>query len=311
MKLYEKCFRWYGSIPDNNRNHSRLENKIYSALRFISRIVVSKFYFPFYYKRGKKTDVKTLESLVVSLTSFPARLNTLWLTIESIKHQNVLPKKIVLYLIEEEVTRERVPQSLLNEEDSLFEIRFRNGKLRAHGKYHFAMKDFPDSIIVTVDDDMIYPDDTIESLWNAHKQYPNCVITNNTHQILSEKGMVKSYSEWRNISKCDDIIELENLIPMGVGGALYPPHLLYKDVLDFKIAKELSYFADDLWLYAMAKLANIKVIKSKFNFLSIIPIDISENISLTSINNGNNQNDVQFNNIRNYYLNKVGVDIAK
>lgn len=49
--------------------------------------------------------------------------------------------------------------------------------MRAHGKYHYAMQDFPNSIIVTVDDDMIYPNDTIESLWNAHVKYPNCVIT--------------------------------------------------------------------------------------------------------------------------------------
>lgn len=172
------------------------------------------------------------------------------------------------------------------------------------------MKEFPDSCVITVDDDMIYPYDIIETLWNSHKQYPDSVITNNTNQVLTENGKPKSYDEWRKIYFSNYIIDIPNLIPMGVGGVLYPPHVLYKDALNFELAKRLSYLADDLWLYAMTSLANKRVVKSSFSFLRIMPVDIEDNITLTSTNNGESQNDVQFNNIRNYYLEQCGVDIA-
>ncbi len=307
--MYKLLFDIYGRIPISSDTKGAIINNTLSLMRFVLRkcqAILMRVL-----TRKKPNTVESNIDIVVSLTSFPKRLNTLWLTIESLKRQTVLPSKIVLYLINEEVSKENLPQSLLKEIDNIFEIRFRSGKLRAHGKYHFAMNDFPESYIITVDDDMMYPYDTIEALWNAHVQYPQCVITNNTHQISSENGLIKPYAEWLNIFKSSAPVDMLGLIPMGVGGALYPPHSLYRDTLNFNLAKELSYYADDLWLYAMTRLANRRVVKSSFNFLRVIPIDISDNVSLTSINNGDNQNDVQFNNIRNYYLEEIGVDIAK
>ncbi len=306
--MYNLLFNIYGNIPPRSSSRSKFVNAAYSLLRICIRKI---FVFLIIILSRKKIGSNPHNEIVVSLTSFPKRLDTLWMTIVSLKNQTIKPSKIVLYLINEEVTSDLLPKSLVDEIDDIFEIRFRSGKLRAHGKYHFAMIDFPESFIVTVDDDMIYPNDTIESLWDAHKKHPECVITNNTHQVLSENGEIKSYSEWRNIYNSNEIIDMPNLIQMGVGGVLYPPHALYKDTLKFDLAKNLSYYADDLWLFAMTKLANRRVVKSKFNFLRIIPIDISDNVSLTSINNGDNQNDVQFNNIRNYYLEEIGIDIAK
>lgn len=306
--MYNVLFDIYGKIPSRSSKRNDLTNFVFSLFRLITRkcmIFIMKFI-----KRKKSCGRNINNKIIVSLTSFPKRLDTIWMTIVSLKRQTILPKKIVLYLINEEVSKESLPDCLLNEIDDMFEIRFRDGKLRAHGKYHFAMKDFPDSCIITVDDDMIYPYDTIEALWSAHKSYPDSVITNNTHQILSDDNTVKSYSEWLNIYESKEFIDLPNLIPMGVGGALYPPHILYKDTLNIELVKKLSYLNDDLWLYAMTRLANRCVIKTVFNCLRIMPIDITDNVSLTSINNGELQNDVQFNNIRNYYLNQSGIDIA-
>ena len=296
--MYKLLFDIYGKIPASSVRKGAVVNTFFSLLRFVLRryqTILMRVL-----TREKLDTAESNKDIVVSLTSFPKRLNTLWLTIESLKRQTIVPSKIVLYLIDEEVSKGDLPQSLLKEIDDIFEIRFRSGKLRAHGKYHFAMKEFPESCIITVDDDMIYPYDTIETLWNTHKQHPDSVITNNTNQILMENGTPKSYDDWHKIYYSNQII----------GGVLYPPHVLYKDVLNFELAKRLSYLADDLWLYAMTRLANKRVVKSSFSFLRIMPVDIKDNITLTSTNNGESQNDVQFNNIRNYYLNQCGVDIA-
>lgn len=313
MILYDKLFSYYGSISPNDGEGGRITEGIRSLCRFFLRIAMSKVLLPLLYK-NKKRSMKKESDLIVSLTSFPARLETLWLTIESIKHQDVLPEKIVLYLIDEEVTRERVPQKLLDEEDELFEIRFRSTKMRAHGKYHYAMQDFPDAIIVTVDDDMIYPPHMLSIMLESHRKYPNSVLTNQTTQIqLSEDGHIKPYTEWKwsfNAKDYSDgFINLDRLIPLGVCGAMYPPHLLYKDVLNFELAKKLSYLADDLWLYAMTVLSQHKVVKTPLNPLEIVPIDIKNNTTLFSVNGGDNQNDVQFKQIRDYYLKNEGLDI--
>lgn len=306
--MYKVLFDIYGKIPPNNLGMCIILRYILSFLRFIvrkSEVFIMKYHHSINY------EYKNInKDIVVSLTSFPKRLDTLWLTIRSMKCQTILPSKIVLYLLNSEVSWDSLPKSIVNEVDDIFEIRFRDGEFKAHGKYHFAMKDYPNSCIVTIDDDMIYPYDTIESLWNAHVQYPNFVITNNTHQVQMDNKSVNSYSEWQSIYNSDQIIDLPNLIPMGVGGALYPPHVLYKDALNFELAKKLSYFADDLWLYAMIKLGNKRVIKSKFNSLRIMPIDIANNVTLSDTNNGENQNDVQFNNIRTFYLSLLKIDIV-
>lgn len=309
--MYKLLFDLYGVIPPSSLNRNNIFNSLYSLTRFVIRKLQSLILKIYAKKRKCYTDKYRVKNLIVSLTSFPKRLDTLWMTIESLKQQTIIPEKIVLYLINEEVSFDKLPKSLVNEIDDLFEIRFRDGKLRAHGKYHFAMKDFPDSCIVTVDDDMIYPYDTIEALWSAHKKYPDSVITNNTFQITTENKNIKPCSQWVNIFNCDRCVNMPNLIPMGVGGALYPPYILYKDILNFDIAKKLSYLADDLWLYTMTSLADKTVVKSKFNFLSIMPIDITNNETLTSINDGENQNDVQFKRLREYYIEEIGIDIVK
>ncbi len=313
MGLYEIFFRLYGSIPVSMGRQSRIKESCYSARRFLMRLIGSKLLLPWHYKYNKLSD-NVAENLVVSMTSFPARLETLWLTVESIKHQDIRPAKIVLYLINEEINREQLPKSLVKEEDDLFEIRFRDGKLRAHGKYHFAMKDFPDSIIVTVDDDMIYPPYMLKIMLKCHKKNPAAVVTNRTSEILfNEDGTLKTYNEWNNefdaIDYKDGYVEKDLLIPMGVCGAMYPPHILYKDVLNFSLAKQLSYLADDLWLYAMTKLSNHPVIKTPMNDQEIIPIDIKDNTTLNAINCGESQNDVQFRQIRDYYIKNEGRDI--
>lgn len=311
-------FNYYGNIPPmKTKKRSFFYKLLHSSRRYIIRRLATETIFPRYYRKHKNLSSTIAENTIVSLTSFPKRLPTLWLVIESIKHQDILPEKIILYLSEEEVgDKKNIPQSLLDEEDSIFEIRLRSGKLRAHGKYHFAMIDFPGKNIVTVDDDIIYPPTMLKFLILGHEKFPSFVITNCTKQILiDDKNNVKPYAEWkRSFAKTDYIdgfCENDDMIPMGVCGVLYPSHVLYKDALNFDLAKRLSFLADDLWLYFQIKLSGNKVIKTNFNHSSCIPIEIKGNTTLTSVNVGKNQNDVQFEQLREYYIKTMNIDIIK
>lgn len=86
---------------------------------------------------------KIQKNLIVSLTSFPARIEYVWMVVETIKRQTVLPEKIILWLsVDQFPSMESVPKTLLNEQNEMFEIRMVNDDIRSYKKYYYAMKYF-------------------------------------------------------------------------------------------------------------------------------------------------------------------------
>ena len=306
---YQEIFHEYSEIPIPN---SKLEifQRIMSAIR---RFVLKKrVLHHFSQKVITGTSVSKTDGIVISLTSFPARLNTIWQCIESLKRQSVVPEKIILYLSKDQISYNDIPSSLKKEQDELFEICMVDGDIRSHKKYYYAMKDYPDKMIVTTDDDVIYPPFMLSSLLEAHLKYPTDVIANYTHVIKQDNGTVAPYTEWYDIPATQNIIDTTiNQIQVGIGGVLYPPNSLYKDVLNIDLARELSFLADDLWLYAQTVMGGHRVVKSKLNKKTIIPIKIENDSTLTTENVYQNKNDIQFKNLRDYYLDRLNIDIVK
>ena len=259
-----------------------------------------------------KEGASVAEGVIISLTSFPARLNTLWQCVESLKRQSVIPEKIMLFLSKDQISYKELPSSLTKLEDDLFEIHMVDGDIRSHKKYYYAMNEFPGKVIVTTDDDVIYPPFMLSSLLEAHLKYPKDVVANYTHVIKIENGKVAPYIEWYDIPATQNLIDTTiNQIQVGIGGVLYPPNSLYEDVLNMDIAKELSFLADDLWLYAQTILGGNRVVKTRLNKKTIIPIKIENDITLTNENVLQNKNDMQFQNLRNYYLKRNKIDIVR
>ena len=93
--------------------------------------------------------------LIVSLTSYGDRLNTLSICLKSLLNQTRKADKILVYLTDN-ITESHLPTSLLELRDKGIEYKFIPLDLKPHKKYYYAMQEFPDDIIVTVDDDVIY-----------------------------------------------------------------------------------------------------------------------------------------------------------
>ena len=99
---------------------------------------------------------------------------------------------------------------------------------------------------------------------------------------------------------------------MGVGGVLYPPNLLYKDVTDKNIFLNLCPANDDIWFWAMAVLNNtkIRIANDAINNLTIINIDrelnLNNDYTLYKINRIS-ESDIQFKNILNKYQKLVEI----
>lgn len=117
-----------------------------------------------------------VEDLIVSLTSFPVRIGKLDRVIRALFEQSLQPRKIVLYLSLDEFPDRVLPKQLTALEDDRFEIRFVEGNLRPYKKLLYALADFPEASIITVDDDNLYPTDCFARLWAAASANPGAII---------------------------------------------------------------------------------------------------------------------------------------
>ena len=198
------------------------------------------------------------QKIIVSLTSFPARFEKLHLVIRSLLVQTMPPDAIILYLDDDVV--EELPDSLRKLEKYGLQIEWRPGRIKPHKKYYYAIKEHPDDIVVTVDDDVMYPAELIESLYKAHQRFPGCVVATRAHRILfSNHKTIRSYNNWHWADEHRNKPSLA-LMATGVGGVLYPPYCMSEELLNQELFLKLSPNADDLWLKVMQIKKGTKVV---------------------------------------------------
>lgn len=301
----------YSLIFDKNRFLSKI--KYYSMLRFIIRRTSNLVLPIFFIITKKKTKYKLNQEqrnlqIIVSLTSFPLRINKIWLVIETIFRQSYKPDKIILWLSKEQFRGQinDIPPSLINLISRGLEIRFVEGDIKSHKKYFYVMQEFPESTIITIDDDVFYHSKVLENLINLSNQYPKSIICNHAHYIKKVNNELVQYSKWENVRTVTE--PNDEILAVGVGGVLYPSRSLYRDFNNLGLIARLCPLADDIWLHSMEKLQNTKIVKTPFNS-RYLPIINSKNVTLTSKNVTEEYNDVQINKLRKYYLEVLNKDI--
>lgn len=287
----------YGSLECKNVPYWLL-----TPIRRLVRKLANK-HIPRYFKNNKPQFVK---GLFVSFTSFPARIDNVWKVVESLKNQTVMPEKIILWLSKEQFPdEESLPQSLLSERDALFEIRLVDGDIRSHKKYFYTLREYADKSFITCDDDVFYDPNMIRRLVEASRLFPGCVIANHTHKLVFESsGEISSYMNFVGDIKP---YSSDNLIQIGIGGVLYPPHCLHEMVIEQDLFMRLAPLADDIWLNVMARLKGTPIVQSSKDVLSLPVVDGSP--SLSDVNNGENRNNQQITQIREYLKSKGLEDI--
>ena len=146
-----------------------------------------------------------------------------------------------------------------------------------HKKYFYAMQEFPNDIIITFDDDVVYSPFTISSLIKTHFAFPECVCARRVHRIIFEDGVMIPYNKWE--FNCTSLKKPSYMLfATGIGGVLYPPNSLYKCALDIERVKNECLRADDVWLKVMEMLAETKVTWTRC--LLIVPPDVKQNQSI-------------------------------
>lgn len=247
------------------------------------------------------------EEVIVSLTTYSIRINTVHLVVESLFQQLIKANKIVLWLDKNEFKNiEDVPIALIRMQERGLEIKFYDN-IKSYKKLIPTLKEYPNQIIITVDDDIMYPIDFIEKLLNNYKKNSKRIYYYKGSSIGYEKRKVLSYKKWGN--KNDNL--LLNF-PTGVGGVLYPPNCFHSEILNEKKFMELCPKGDDIWFKVMSLLKNTEcqqIISDNFeeNFLAI---DSTQKITLYENNVLNGENDIQIAKVFNEYqildkLNKI------
>jgi hypothetical protein len=234
--------------------------------------------------------------VIVSMTSIPSRLNTIHLVIKSLFYQTHKPSKIVLWLHED--LKYKLPNRLDKLQNSLFEIKYSNLTC-SHRKLIHSLKENPDTVIITCDDDLIYSKNLLINLYKEHLKYPKDIIANTTYQIkLDDNNGYLPYTTWKNK---DNNLNPKLSIPVGAWGVLYPPNSVSNDIFNEDLFLKLTPKADDLWFKAMALLNNTISRQSENVPNEPIPIIGTQKIALKNDNVSKNKNDIQWASLSDYF----------
>lgn len=241
---------------------------------------------------GITKKIRPEGEIIISLTTIPSRIDKVWLAIESLLRQYYKPNRIILWLAEEEFKDRKLPLNLIKQQKRGLEIKYCEN-LKSHKKYYYALKENPEAIIITVDDDILYPKTLIKELIDVHKQHPKLAVCNRAHRILfDENKNIKNYGDWDLLSP-NFRGPSHSLLQIGCLGVLYPPHSLNSEVLNKEKFMRLCPTTDDLWLKVMLVLNNTKVVKVGVNSQNFIEINGTQEIALWKYNIYESGNDNQ------------------
>ena len=246
------------------------------------------------------------KKVIVSLTSFPAAIIYAKDAIKSILSGNTLPDKLVLYLTFSQFEDNKIPLELTNlaNNNPLFEIRNCDEDIRSYRKLIPALKDFPNDIVVTIDDDVTYHKNMLRDLLDLHRQIPQVIIANRAKKIK----LNAPYRNWKKYRWYHFLFNklhysFKNM-QTGVGGVLYPPNSLSKEMIHSDLFKKIAPTTDDIWFWAAAVANGTYIIPFPFGkYNKPQGLKKPKNLSLKTVNfkKGSDLNRTAFEKILNKY----------
>lgn len=217
--------------------------------------------------------------VIASLTSWTKRISTVNLAIQTILAQTRQPDLTVLYLADSEFPNmeKDLPRELTALVSKKFEIRWTKD-IKSYKKLIPALKDFPDDIVVTFDDDIFYDNRLVEILLDEYVKNPQYIHCHRVTAVsFDDGGEIKTshipYSEPTYLNKLS-----------GGGYTLYPPHSLHEEVFNEEKFMTLAPTSDDIWFWLMGALNGYKVSVAKNNLDTLNYIPNTQAVGLTQIN---------------------------
>lgn len=233
------------------------------------------------------------ERVIVSLTSFPQRMDQTYYAIKSLMIQTTKADKIVLWLAQRQFPNSKIPKKFDELIDRGLEVRFTPLDLRSHKKYYYILQEQqPDELVITFDDDIIYEADAIEKLLVFHEKYPRCIVCNRGETIrIDEQGNPKPYRQWGIRSDIGVKEPSMYIVPSTGAGCLYPYGVMPTSTFDVENIKRLAFTADDMWMRFNSIQTGVKVIKTRRDIAILCTVSDSQKINLSQVNCIEGEND--------------------
>ena len=202
------------------------------------------------------TEVKREVPVIVSLTSFPARIQRVSGCLKTLLNQTMKPDKVVLWLAEEQFPNKEddLPHELLELKDFGLEIDWCED-IKSYKKLIPAIRKYPGSIIVTSDDDQYYDRNWLQLLYSGYELNPNCILC---HRVT--KLVLDSHKKFKLIVGGRELYPYPSYLNklVGCGGVLYPPKSLHPDTIKSEKFMRLAPTNDDVWFWFMGVLNSYK-----------------------------------------------------
>ena len=209
------------------------------------------------------------KEVIVSMSSSPARIQNAALAIRRIYEQTKLPDKVILWLAVSDFPGKLkdLPGDILKlVSEKGLSVRWCEDDLKSHNKYFWVLKDNPDALIITVDDDILYHNRLIENLYLSYLLYPRAVSAARVCLLpVSQMGEIPPYDSWPIVNDAYVSRVSMQFFAIGRGGVLYPASLFTQawNLFDQNTIQRTCLYEDDLWLKAMELVAEIPVAVSE------------------------------------------------
>lgn len=184
------------------------------------------------------------ENLVITLTTIPSRLDRIVPVLMSLIDQDVPADRIILaapvHSLREDAPYSNAILETLPDEVTVLRCEDQGPAT----KLLPALKEYPGSLLVVVDDDAIYPRNFIATLLAAHRRIPDAAFGYRGVQIKGETDFADLHHKFATAVKIDMHVD----ILFGTWGYLVPPGALGKEVHNFSEYPDEVHWVDDVWI---------------------------------------------------------------
>lgn len=186
--------------------------------------------------------------IIVSMTSYPARIRNSWIALESLFRQSDKNFHLVLVLAAPQFPGKKLPRMIRKLQKKGLEILWTEVDGRSFDHLWPAYQRYGDCAIISVDDDKFFDSDMVSILRAESRERPGQVIGWRGWCIIPQSGEIAFSDGWIRASR--DSPQKSLFMPPG-NGSLYPPGSLPDLTGDRELREKLCPNADDVWYWAM------------------------------------------------------------
>lgn len=193
---------------------------------------------------------------IVSMTTIIGRKERLLENLPSILSQSFNFDKLIINVDDDMSDNDYMFYESLKKIDQRIEINKSDKKWRSCNKLLPSIRKYPDDVIITVDDDIYYPVDSIKFLVDKWVENKDCIITHEINPIFIKDNFIGYNNAY------DVMLEQREWGKYFSNCCLFPPHCFDgSDLFDYdKMLECTKGLHDELWFWVNSTINGIQCI---------------------------------------------------